>query len=164
MPAMRVTIPFLVAALAAVPAGAQQGQATLRWGPPDATGFAAWRAVQAAQPDLATEAREARFDPRQGLRQIAVDLDGDRRAEVLINLALPGWCSRTGCLTYVLTRRGREGWRVVCESFARVNDGLRLLPRDASGWHGFDATYRVLFERADEDNVTCRQDGLLGGR
>ncbi|GGG33944.1 hypothetical protein GCM10010964_22340 [Caldovatus sediminis] len=158
---MRVLLPLAaLLPLCAPPVLAQTGPDPLRWRTPDATGEAAWRALQAENPDLAADARAARFRPARGLRQIAVDLDGDGRAEVLLRLDLPGWCGTAGCAVFVLTRGADGAWREVCMTNAYAEDGIRLHPRDASGWRGFDATARVTFERAPDGGVTCKEDPL----
>lgn len=156
---MRTALAALVL-LAAVPAWAETRVASLRWRGADGAGEAAWRALQAAMPDLAADARAARFRPAHGMRQITVDLDGDGRPEMLLYLDIAGWCGSAGCTTHVLTRGAGSAWRPVCMTSARPEDGIRLRPRDGSGWHGIDSTARITFERTAGGIVTCRDEAL----
>jgi hypothetical protein len=136
------------------------GEPALRWRAPDAAGDSAWRALLAANPDLAAEVRAARFAPAQGLRQISVDLNGDGRPEVLLHMSLRGWCGSAGCSVFVMTRAPDGTWREVCTTNAERDHPIRLHAAGDAGWRGFDATARVRFRRAADGAIVCEEEAL----
>jgi hypothetical protein len=155
---MRLILALLLLPLAT--AEAQTAGPSLRWRGPDATGLAAWRALLAAEPDLAAETRAARFRTDRGLAQISTDLDGDGREEVLLHMDLPGWCGSAGCAVFVMRRAADGDWRSLCLTNAHRDRPIRLLPPGGSGWRGFDATARVVFEQGAKGAITCREEPL----
>ena len=148
---LRWSVPMLACMLPGLAAG--QG---LSWQPADAAALRSWEALLRTERDLAADARAARFDAKRGLRMIRTDLDGDGRPETLLSPRLDSWCGSAGCVVFVL-----RGGQVVCQTYAQhgVRGGdIRLLPREAAGWRGFDATRRVRFVVEPDGAVACAEE------
>ncbi len=143
----------------AAPATASDTRA-LRWTAADATGRAGWQALLADMPDLAADARAARFDAGRGLRQILADLDGDGRAELLLLPRIGSWCGSAGCAAHVLRRTDAGAWRAVCMTNARPDAPLLLRETGPAGWRGFDAAARVSFLRGADGALACEEAPL----
>jgi hypothetical protein len=144
--------------------GSAYAQATaLKWGKADASGIAAWRGVAEEMPDLAAEAKKIRFNSARYLRQASFDLDGDGRSEVFVSATIDSFCGSAGCMTFVLTRRADDKWKVVCQTYAHygVSGGdIRIGLADGSGWKAFSATSQVTWEKGADGELSCKESQL----